>query len=362
MGGLLLAPPATAAEGDVLTATERPTISGEPRFREPLVAGRGGWGRSPSEVSVAYQWLRAGEQIPGATGKRYRPSLEDLGNRLSVVVTATATDGASGTATSRRTTRVRRAENRATRAPRVAGTTRYGRVLRAGQGRWEHRPARVRITWYRAGGVEVGSGRRYRLQPADVGATLFVVARATGPGLVPATKRSERTPRVRHRVGVSRSVTYHVETRGDVSASVRRFKRLAQQTYDDARGWRSAGVRFTRVRSGGDFTLVLAEASTLTDFSSECSTQWSCRVGRYVVINQTRWRHASPAWNEADGSLRDYRHMVVNHETGHWLGQGHSTCPGSGQPAPVMMQQSKDLGGCTFNPWPVAGEISRVAG
>ena len=114
-------------------------------------------------------------------------------------------------------------------------------------------------------------------------------------------------------------------------------------------------MQFRRVPRGGDFTLVLSEASLVPSFSSSCSATWSCRVGRYVIINQERWSHASPAWNAARRSLRDYRHMVVNHETGHWLGRGHAGCPGSG-PAPVMMQQSTGTGGCSFNPWPLPRE------
>ena len=114
-------------------------------------------------------------------------------------------------------------------------------------------------------------------------------------------------------------------------------------------------MQFRRVPRGGDFTLVLSEARLVPSFSSSCSATWSCRVGRYVIINQARWSHASPAWNAARRGLRDYRHLVVNHETGHWLGRGHVGCAGSG-PAPVMMQQSKGTGGCSFNPWPLPGE------
>jgi hypothetical protein len=84
---------------------------------------------------------------------------------------------------------------------------------------------------------------------------------------------------------------------------------------------------------------------------------WSCRVGRYVIINQDRWKDASPAWNAAHLALRDYRHMVVNHETGHWLGLHHATCPGPGRLAPVMQQQSKGLQGCRFNPFPTIHEL-----
>ncbi|WP_168929709.1 DUF3152 domain-containing protein [Nocardioides sp. GY 10127] len=349
-----------AAEGRP-EATAAPQVEGEAVYGQRLVATRGSW-VDGADLAFTFQWLRGGAPIAGATGKAYRPTTDDLGRRLSVRVTATDTAGESTSRTSARTAGVRRAPLASRRAPRVLGTARYGHVLRATPGRWSSEPGRVRWTWYRGHGVEVGTGRRHRVEPGDVGRRLYVRAVATAAGHVPAAARSERTAIVRHRVDVSRSVTYHVTTHGHVTASVRRFARLAQQTYDDPRGWRAAGVHFRRVASGGDFTLVLAEASTMTDFSSECSVHWSCRVGRYVVINQRRWRHASPSWNKAGGTLRDYRNMVVDHETGHWLGLGHASCPGAGEPAPVMMQQSKDLGGCTFNPWPVASELATVAG
>jgi hypothetical protein len=85
---------------------------------------------------------------------------------------------------------------------------------------------------------------------------------------------------------------------------------------------------------------------------------WSCRSGDNVVINEDRWLGASPSWNEAGARLRDYRHMVVNHETGHWLGYGHSACRSPGAPAAVMQQQSMSLQGCAANPWPLPAERS----
>ncbi|HEX5017257.1 MAG TPA: DUF3152 domain-containing protein, partial [Actinomycetes bacterium] len=65
-------------------------------------------------------------------------------------------------------------------------------------------------------------------------------------------------------------------------------------------------------------------------------------------------------FKSAGGNLRQYRAMVVNHETGHWFGLGHASCGGSGKLAPVMMQQSKGLEGCRPNPWPLPGEIARA--
>jgi len=154
-----------------------------------------------------------------------------------------------------------------------------------------------------------------------------------------------------------RVVTYDVTTKGVITANLAEFKAQANASLNDSRGWSRLGVTFQEVSSGGNFTLVLSEASQMTSFSSGCGIDYSCRAGRYVIINQDRWLGATPSWNNAGGSLRDYRHMVVNHETGHWLGHGHASCSAAGQPAQVMQQQSIDLQGCAFNPWPTASEL-----
>jgi len=247
-------------------------------------------------------------------------------------------------------------ENR--RLPRVIGEQRFGQVVRATAGRWARKPVRVHYQWLRAGKpIKGATSRRYRIAPKDVGRSLRVRVTARAKGTAPGAATSARTGRVEHRVDVRRTVSYSVRTKGKIVVSVKKFRRLAQQTYDDPRGWRGRGVRFVPVKKGGSFTLWLAAASTVPSFSSGCSSMWSCRVGRNVIINQDRWRWASPAWNAAHRSLRDYRHMVVNHETGHWLGKGHAKCPGKGRPAPVMMQQSKGTQGCRFNPWPTLAEL-----
>ena len=50
--------------------------------------------------------------------------------------------------------------------------------------------------------------------------------------------------------------------------------------------------------------------------------------------------------------LGAYRAYIVNHEVGRFLNQNVAYCPGEGKVAPVMMDQSVDLYGCTANPWP----------
>ncbi|GAA4810941.1 DUF3152 domain-containing protein [Nocardioides caeni] len=245
------------------------------------------------------------------------------------------------------------------RAPAIDGVRRFGRTLTADPGRWQPTPTTVRYRWYRDDVLISGvTSRSYRIRPDDVGHRISVHVHAEAPSYR-RTVGTARTGLIAHRVDVRRTVRYSVRSKGRVPAVLGTFSRLAQQTYDDPRGWRGRGVRFVRVPSGGAFTLWLAEARTVPGFSSGCSAEWSCRVGRNVIINLTRWRNASPAWNRAGGSLRDYRHMVVNHETGHFLGRGHVGCPRRGAPAPVMMQQSKGLDGCRFNPWPTLAELRR---
>ena len=245
-----------------------------------------------------------------------------------------------------------------TQAPSVRGTAREGQVLRAHPGRWTPRRTETRYRWLRDGEpIARAKDRAYRLTALDVATRISVEVHVRAEGHSWTTVVSEPTARIDYRTPVRRRVTYDVTTRGRITTSVATFKRQAQETYADARGWRAGGIAFRRVARGGDFTLVLAAASTLPSFGAACSTLWSCRVGRFVVINQDRWKFASPAWNRARAGLRDYRHLVVNHETGHWLGHGHRGCTGPGRPAPVMMQQSKGLDGCRFNPWPTPAEL-----
>ena len=133
----------------------------------------------------------------------------------------------------------------------------------------------------------------------------------------------------------------------------------------DGRGWRLDGaLRFVRVDNAedADFVLMLAEATEIPSFSDEC-VSWqtgepdaSCTVGNLVIINDLRWR---------DGALgdpiplADFRIHEINHEVGHWLGQGHFGCLGG--LAAVNQQQFRSLAGCQPNAWPLPWEKAMVA-
>jgi Protein of unknown function (DUF3152) len=141
------------------------------------------------------------------------------------------------------------------------------------------------------------------------------------------------------------------------------FKTIAKETLNDKRGWPVAGLKFVdisndNVNAESDFELILSEPEFLPAYSESCSVEYSCRVGKQVIINAKYWRESRP---ELKVPLLTYRQMVINHEVGHWLGLDHVDCPGVGQLAPVMQQQSIALNGCTANPWPLEGEVSLVS-
>jgi len=211
-------------------------------------------------------------------------------------------------------------------------------------------------TWRRLGSTSTAADGSYTLgvTPETPGSWSLRVVRIDGASRAGSTVDLAR-------LAVFRLHRYTVSTRGLIRADMSAFREQVAATYADARGWSQAHHRFRAVpRSSrsGDFTVVLSQSKYLPSYSSVCSTRYSCRVGRYVIINQDRWRRGSPYF---PGTLEQYRRMVVNHETGHWLGRGHAYCPGKGQPAPIMQQQSKGLSGCRVNPWPLPREVMAVS-
>lgn len=160
----------------------------------------------------------------------------------------------------------------------------------------------------------------------------------------------------------TKTYTYCVESRGADATAVSGLKAKLISTYADLRGWSLDGqVQFVYGAGNCDFTVWLSAADQMPSFGAICDSTWSCEVGNNVILNLNRWNDTSPAWQKAGKSLDDYRTLAINHETGHMLGfLDNPTCPGAGQPAPVMMQQSIDLKGCAFNIWPLQTELGTV--
>ncbi len=158
-----------------------------------------------------------------------------------------------------------------------------------------------------------------------------------------------------------KTYTYCTAVRGVSTSNLTALQAKLKSTYADPRGWSLNGlVDFKQATSGCDFTVWISAADQMTSFGGVCDAIWSCRSGDNVVFNYNRWANASDAWNASGGTLDDYRSMLINHETGHRLGFAHRHCGGAGQLAPVMQQQSINLEGCVFNPWPVKAELDTL--
>jgi predicted secreted protein len=83
-------PPVFAAEGGAPSNTLLPAISGIAQVGKVLAAWPGEWTNSPV---FTYQWKAEGVDIPGATGSTYTVLVGDLGDNISVTVTATTSSG-----------------------------------------------------------------------------------------------------------------------------------------------------------------------------------------------------------------------------------------------------------------------------
>jgi hypothetical protein len=163
------------------------------------------------------------------------------------------------------------------------------------------------------------------------------------------------------RSGAVRSFRVAVES--TVPVPVESFTAVVDSALGDPRGWTSTGNLMLQRVSGdtpASFTIFLASPWTAcrmclstVDIRIGGEPYTSCQVGGQVIINADRFLTGSPKYLTAsDYPLSLYRQYAINHEVGHQLGHQHERCPGAGQLAPIMQQQTLGLLGCRPNPWP----------
>jgi hypothetical protein len=174
-----------------------------------------------------------------------------------------------------------------------------------------------------------------------------------GPTGIPSTGSFTVASGRSEQVGTGRLYTFTVEVEDGIGIGAEKFAAVVERIAFDHRGWTASGrVALQRVDSGpASFRVSLASPATVDAACAPLRTvgRFSCWNGASALINVWRWHAGAAAYGE---DLIGYRTYLVSHEVGHALGHGHVDCPGSGQRAPVMMQQTISVGECAANPWP----------
>jgi hypothetical protein len=185
-------------------------------------------------------------------------------------------------------------------------------------------------------------------------ATTSAPTTTTAPSNIGAASTGEfaAAPGTSAVVGPGAPVRYRVEVETGLVLDPAAFAAVVDATLADPRSWPGAGdVAVQRVDSDADFVVILATPDTTDRLCRPLQTNgvFSCHSGGRVVLNVNRWETGSTEWPLP---LAEYRAYMINHEVGHALGHGHVNCPGAGEVAPVMQQQTKALDGCLPNAWP----------
>jgi hypothetical protein len=170
--------PVTPAE---LTAGRAPSISGAVRVGSTVRAVPGQW--APAPTAYAYQWWAGQVAIKGATGATYTVPAALRGKRLAVTVTAKRPAYRN---TSRQSAAVPTGWGiapKATKAPKITGTVRAGRTVRASVGAWSPKAGAYRYEWRLNGKVIKGAAvAQLKVKKSWTGKRLTVVVTAKRAG------------------------------------------------------------------------------------------------------------------------------------------------------------------------------------
>lgn len=130
------------------------------------------------------------------------------------------------------------------------------------------------------------------------------------------------------------------------------------ETFANAKGWRQADITFSKTNQRPDLVIRFDTPAEIAASSLICSAEYNCQIENQILVNATLWQHGD-GWN---GSTVDYHSLIINHETGHFLGLGHWHCACWLMPAPVMLSHQNVTSFHIWkpNPWPTAEEIEAV--
>ena len=175
-----------------LSAKKSPAISGTAKVGKTLKASAGTWNASPSKV--AYQWKRNGKAIKGATKAKYRAVKADAGKKLTVTVTASR----SGYKSASKTSSAKAIAFANAKKPKISGTAKVGKKLKAKKGTWLGSPAGYSYQWYRGSKKIAGAKKSsYTVKSTDQGKKIRVKVTAKRSGFPSTSAYSAYTKKAK---------------------------------------------------------------------------------------------------------------------------------------------------------------------
>jgi hypothetical protein len=178
---------AAIAKG-TLSDTPTPTVTGTATVGKTLTADAGTW--APAPVALTYQWFRGKTAIKGATASTYVLQAADAATTIRVAVTGTKAGFGTVVKTSGATDAVTAVDRIAAGKPRITGTARVGKTVKASPGSWGPGEVKLSYRWYHAGRAIKGATKStYKLKASDKGHTVSVKITGSRTGFVSATAK-----------------------------------------------------------------------------------------------------------------------------------------------------------------------------
>ncbi len=169
---------------ETLAALERPSIDAPDgaRVGTSVAAIDPTWNQT--DVTMTYQWRRAGIPIRDATSATYRIVAADRDKELTVAVTGNKASYPQATSVSEPVTVQSGAAAENTAAPSLSGGTKVGEIVTASPGQWSPSATSFVYQWLR-NGEPIGALSRstYALSAMDAGQSISVRVHAQVPGL-----------------------------------------------------------------------------------------------------------------------------------------------------------------------------------
>ena len=193
MDSLAVAP--GGVTGTKYTKPQTPTISGKAKVGSKLTAKVKAW--QPKVSAYAYQWLRNGKPIAGATKSTYVVQAEDAGASLKVRVAGLKVGYQPVMKDSKATKKVPKGSLKPGKVS-ISGKAKVGTTLTAKAGSWKPSGVTLGYQWLRNGKAIGGAtGASYVLTSADLGKSISVKVSGSKIGFKNATKTSKKTAKVK---------------------------------------------------------------------------------------------------------------------------------------------------------------------